>query len=400
MKKINKKVVSLACSLFIGISSVSSQASADEIIKLGMSLILSGSAGNWGIGSKWLCDEAAKEVAAAGGVKVSGHVYNFQCVAYDNKYNAADGAKVAQTLLSKDNVKYVVAAHGTATARALQSLSERRGVLMFTSAWGESLKGPKYPLTFTLNNGPREIVAPLVRYVKSANPQIRTVVLLNPNDASGKEVEAVTRQAWEAAGVRVIASDWFERGTSEFQPVAAKLAALKPDVVDLCASPAADSGRVFKELAALGWNGVKVNQIGTSAAGLLVTGQGAVENLYMGFATPQGGAIDKHRAYLNEGVRALTGEDVNPIQIASYDGVKALAAAMQKAQSIEPGAVAAALPKVTFDSFYGPAAFGGAATYGTPQQILIPAIVAQLKGNQLVEIERIQPQELSARLAD
>ncbi|MBG5514229.1 MULTISPECIES: hypothetical protein [Pseudomonas] len=39
MKKINKKVVSLACSLFMGISSVSSQASSDEIIKLGMSMI-------------------------------------------------------------------------------------------------------------------------------------------------------------------------------------------------------------------------------------------------------------------------------------------------------------------------------------------------------------------------
>ncbi|MCY1304806.1 hypothetical protein D9M68_1003740 [compost metagenome] len=73
---------------------------------------------------------------------------------------------------------------------------------------------------------------------------------------------------------------------------------------------------------------------------------------------------------------------------------------MQKAQSIDPKEVAAALPTITFESFYGPAAFGGASIYGTPQQLLIPAIVAQLRGENLVEVERIQPQELSARLVN
>ena len=43
---------------------------------------------------------------------------------------------------------------------------------------------------------------------------------------------------------------------------------------------------------------------------------------------------------------------------------------------------------------YGPAGFGGEATYGSPQQILVPVIVTQMKGGKLVEVSRIEPAEL------
>lgn len=386
--------------LVSGLMPATAHADAPNIIKLGLSVPLSGAGANWGKGSEYLCKQAAEEVKKAGGVKVKGQTYNFECIAYDNKYNAAEGTKVAQTLLSKDGVKFIGGSLGTAPARALQSLTEREGVLMFTTAWGASIKGPKFPLTFTQMSTPLEISAPLVQYVKHANPNIKTVVLLNPNDATGQDTEKVARKAWTDAGVKVVSSDWFERGTTEFQPVAAKLAALKPDAVDLCSSPPADAGLVFKELSALGWKGVKVVEVGTGAGGLLATGGHAVEGTYLGAAvTFDGPNTTSHQRALNDGVHALTGESINAIQIGFYDAVMALKAAMEKSQSIDPAVVAKALPTVTFDSFYGKAAFGGKSTYGSPQQILVPVIVTQLKGDKLVELSRLVPEELKRRLA-
>src|SRR5690606_17097028 len=128
-----------------------------ETIKLGMSIPLSGAGANWGKGSEWLCTKAAEEIKAAGGVKVKDATYNFECVGYDNKYNAAEGAKVAQALVARDGVKYVAGSIGVAPVRALQSLTERRGVLLFTAAWGNSIKGPKFPLTFSQMNSVNEI---------------------------------------------------------------------------------------------------------------------------------------------------------------------------------------------------------------------------------------------------
>ena len=372
---------------------------ADNVIKLGMSLPLSGSGANWGIGANWLCQQAASDISAKGGIKIGADTYNFECVAYDNKYNAADGAKVAQTLLSKDRVNFISGSLGTAPVRALQSLAERRGVLMFTSAWGASIKGPEHPLTFTQMNTPNEIVYPMVRFVKEQHPDIKTVALLNPNDATGQETEAIARKAWEEVGVQVVASDWFERGTSEFQPIAAKLAAMKPDVVDLCSTTPADSGQVFRELGALGWDGIKMIEVGTGADGLIATGGGSAENTYMGAAVALDPAASSElQRRLDSGIQSVTGESINAVQIGFYDSVIALAAAMEKAQSIKPADVAEALPQITFDSFYGVSAFGGEDVYGSPQQILAPVIVTQIQNGKLVEVSRIQPAELTARL--
>jgi branched-chain amino acid transport system substrate-binding protein len=375
-------------------------ASANESIKLGLSVPLSGAGANWGKGAEWLCKEAATEVATAGGVKVGGKVFNFECIAYDNKYNAAEGTKVAQTLLRRDGVKYIGGSLGTAPVKALQSLTEREGVLLFTVAWGASVKGPKFPLTFTQMNTPNEIVQPVVQHVKQAHPTIKTVALLNPNDATGQETEQIARRAWEAAGVKVASSDWYERGTTEFQPVAARLAGLKVDAVDLGASPPADSGLVFKELIALGWSGVKVVQVGTGAEGLLATGGRAADGAYMGAAvTLEGTNVSARQRELDKGVRAATGESINAVQIGFYDSVKALKVAMEQAQSVDPAAVAKALPTITFDSFFGKAAFGGKATYGSAQQLLIPVIVTRLKDGKLIEVARIPSAELKERIA-
>lgn len=393
-----KTTLALTVSLSV-CCSVPLPSNAADIIKLGLSVPLSGVGANWGIGANWLCQQAARDIAEKGGIAVSGKTYNFECIAYDNKYNAADGAKVAQTLLIKDGVSFVAGSLGTAPVRALQSLSERQGVLIFTVAWGVSIKGPKFPLTFTQMNTPNEISKPLVGVVKARHPGVKTVALLNPNDATGQETEAIARKAWETFGVTVVASDWYERGSAEFQPVAAKIASLNPDVVDLCSSAPADSGQVFKELKALGWHGVKVIEVGTSAEGLIASGGDAAENTYLGAAVPMDSpnTTDLQRR-LNDGVKAQTGESINAVQIGFYDSVKALASAMQQAQSIEPKAVAKSLPEITFEAFNGTSKFGGKDTYGSPQQILVPVVVSQVRQGKLVEVERYQSDELKKRL--
>jgi branched-chain amino acid transport system substrate-binding protein len=85
-------------------------ASAQEILKLGMSSPTSGAAAAWGIGFEWAARQAAEKINSEGGVTVDGETYHFEIVGYDNGYNATDGARVAQTLLNRDGVKYMSAA--------------------------------------------------------------------------------------------------------------------------------------------------------------------------------------------------------------------------------------------------------------------------------------------------
>jgi|SRR5271165_2183360 len=393
MKVLAKGGLAVALSM-LAVGALGGGARADETIKLGLSVPLSGVGAIWGKGGDWMCKKATQEIREAGGVRVGGKVYNFECLAYDNKYNAADGTRVAQTLLNRDNVKFIGCAIGTVPIEALQSLSEREGVLVFNTSWGTNTKGPKHPLSFTILNTPFEIMPAMVKYITGTYPQAKTIVLLNANDASGRENETITRPMWEKAGIKILASDFYERGTTEFQPIAQRLASFKPDIIDLSSVPPADAGRLFKELDLLGFKGVKISDNGTGARDLVATGGSAVDGVYMGAAMTFGGPdITEHQRKLNDEALASLGESLNTIDVGCYDAVYALKAAMEKTQSIVPTAVAAALPSVRFPTFYGgETGFGGKAFYGSDQQMILPVFITQIESGKLVEKARIDLQ--------
>ena len=62
-----------------------------------------------------------------------------------------------------------------------------------------------------------------------------------------------------------------------------------------------------------------------------------------------------------------------------------------------PAKVQAALPGVTFESSYGPAAFGGKDEYGSPQQMLLPILISQVKDGKIIERKRIESAEFEQR---
>jgi branched-chain amino acid transport system substrate-binding protein len=387
--------LTFSCLLTLGVAAGAVADESSKPIKVGLSVPMSGAAALWGQGADWMCKKASEEIRDSGGVVVDGTTYNYECITYDNKYNAAEGAKVARALLQREGVEFIGGSLGTAPVRALQSLSERMGVLIFTTAWGDQIKGPDYPLTFTQMNTPHEILEPLISYVSEAHPEAESVAILNPNDATGQQTEAVSTKAWGKVGLEVVSSDFYERGTTEYQPIALRLARHDPDVIDLGATPPAEAGAIFKELDVIGWDGVKLVEVGTGADGLTAIGGDSVEGVYMGAAVAfNGPSVTDHQKRVNEEAREDLGESLNTVQIGFYDSLFALKAAMEKSQSIEPKKVAEALPSVTFQSFYGNTArFGGEETYGSPQQMMLPVIVTRIEQGELVELGRINPTE-------
>src|SRR5689334_18735546 len=148
-----KRAFGAIASLTIAICAASS-ASAEDTIVLGVSVPLSGAAASWGIGTDWAAQQAAKHINETGGIKVGGKTYKVEVRSVDNKYTAGDGMKTAETLISRDNVKIFTQAIGTAPVKAIQALTEREGILLLNSAWGRSVKGPDFPMTFTIINTP------------------------------------------------------------------------------------------------------------------------------------------------------------------------------------------------------------------------------------------------------
>lgn len=384
MRKIYAAAVTLGVALF------SISAYADDVIKLGVSAPMSGAAANWGIGCDWVGQKVVKHINDKGGIKAGGKTYKLQLTSYDNGYTAAGGAQSAQAMLNRDGVKFIVQSLGTAPVQATQSLSERSGAILLTTAWGKSIKGPSFPLTFTNTNTPYEIFQPLYTLVKEQNPKIKTVVLVNPNDSTGQQAERESKLVWAKLGVNVVSSNFYERGTTEFQSIATKLVTMKPDVIDLGGSAPGDAGSIFKELAVQGWNGVKAYPAGTGSDTLVKVGGKSVEGVYMGqaadFSSSTATALQQR---LDAEAKQVLHEPLNILQMGVWDGVMAIKAGIEKANSVDPKAVARVLSTTSVDTSYGPVTYGGAATYGSPQQLLVPVIISKIKDGNTIEIRRV-----------
>lgn len=375
---------------FTAAAAISAHASADEMVKIGISAALSGSGAVWGKGMDWMCRKAAQEIKDTGGVAIKGVTYNFECITYDNKYSAAEATKVAQTLLNRDQVKYIHVL-GTAPVLATQALTERQGAMLFMNSWGLSSKGPKFPLSFSAVNSPIEIMPVMVQYMKKTYPGARTIALLNANDASGRESASISGPLWERAGFKVVSSDFYERGTTEFQPIASRLVAQKVDVIDLASVAPADAGLLFKELDVRGFKGVKISDTGTGVDGTVTTGGAAANGVYMAAALAlDGPSATEHQRKLNEQARAAIGMGLATPHIGAYDTVYMIKAGMEKAQSIDPKKVAAALPSVSFSTFYGgQVGFGEKDIYGSVQQPILPVFITQIEDGKVVLKSRI-----------
>ena len=372
---------------------------ANETIVFGLSHALSGPAAYFGKNTTWVAERAAEKINEDGGIKVGDKTYQLQVKAYDNLYNAAGGTTAAQTMISREGIKFIANSQSTAAVIATQALAERVGVLLFTGVWGKSVKGPNHPMTFTNLNSPPEILPPLFEYVQKHHPQTKTVAILNPNDASGQEVAEESVRQWERLGYTVVYNDYFERSTTDFSPIATRILATKPDIVDAGASPLPNVGHVFREMQTQGWDGVKIASSGSEAEALVNSGGAAVEGTYLGLAAVFDGenATDTQRD-LNARALAELGQPLNQATIAAWDSVFALKVAMEQANSIDPKVVAETLPTITFESSYGPSGFGYADTYGLPNQMLLPVIITQVRDGKMIELDRIVPEELKGKM--
>jgi branched-chain amino acid transport system substrate-binding protein len=361
-----------------------------EVIKVGITAPMSGSAANWGITQEWVAKQAANEINENGGVTADGKKYIFEVVAYDNKYNSTGGAQVAQTLINKDKVKFVVGSIGSAPTQALQTLSEPAKILHFTSAWSPAIKGKDFPYTYTTLNTPYEVIEPLTSYILEQNKGLKSVAVINPNDATGLDTAKVALKVWEEKGIDIVVEDYYERGTTEFSQIVTKVLAEKPDVIDLGATPPGDAGLILKSLEEQGWDGVKLIGAGTSGDQLVDAAGEAAEGVYLGLAPDFSGdtATDIQKDLAKRAKEEIN-ETLNSISMQSYESMMALKAAIDEAQTLDADKIKEALAKVEVNSSFGVTKFGGEDIYGVPQQLLLPVTVTQIIDGAAVEVKRI-----------
>ncbi len=201
-----------------------------KTVKIGFLAPLTGEVAAWGLPGLYGCQIWVEKVNAAGGIKVGGDSYKVELVSYDNEY-APDKARTGATkLIKEDGVKFIMMLGGD-TWPAVQPIANRTGTLVSTL-----LPSDLSPDTKTLI-APCE-VHPIynvtgVQWLAENKPNLKTAVVCAQDDALGRPSVATYLAAFEAEGIDVLDTVFFDLSATDFAPIMTSMLAKKPDILCL-----------------------------------------------------------------------------------------------------------------------------------------------------------------------
>ncbi|WP_312430429.1 ABC transporter substrate-binding protein [Achromobacter sp.] len=353
-------------------------AHAQETLKLGALVTLSGAGAAWGQGMKNAAEVAADQVNEAGGLEVGGKKYRVQVVAYDDKYQANEAVTVANRLVFEDKVHYVIGPVGSAPVLAIQPMTEKNKVILLTLGFTSKALAADKPYTFRPNVTTAEVSQPQIDWLVKAQG-LRKVGALFPNDETGQQIALDLEAAYKKAGAALATKEFFERDRVDFVPLLTRMMARGIDAIELDGNSPTTAGLIVKQARELGFEGKIVRTGGPATQEIVnVAGKQATEGMLV--HTPIDPDLPATQAYAKR-YAAKYKHAMNGFSPAFYDGTNMLFEAMRRAGTVEDTErVRIELEKLDgFEGSLGKLSWTGQAMYGINHQLNAPFYVAEVK---------------------
>src|ERR1700736_5343011 len=178
-------LVILCCAFvaILGWSASASQAAADDVVRFGAPLPITGPLAPEGIKQQQGYDLWAEQANKAGGISVGGKKYKVEIVYTDYQSNTPRAVQTTEQMITQDNINFLFGAFGSGAAKAASTVSEKYKVPTIAATASSSQvydQGYKYLFgTFTPND---TLTTPLTQIVKAKLPDVKKVAILARND--------------------------------------------------------------------------------------------------------------------------------------------------------------------------------------------------------------------------
>jgi branched-chain amino acid transport system substrate-binding protein len=364
-------------------------AQAECEVKLGAMGPLSGPAAQWGLAMEGAAAFAAAEANRDGGVKVGNEKCKVTVVSYDTKYTAEGAAAGANQMISQ-GVKFIIGPVGSPEVTGGKPVAARSGVLVLANSYAKNAIGKQWPLVFHLGPGPSEWAEPIIKAAK-AKFNIKSVVVVAPNDQGGTDIASVDADVYKANGIPAT-EEYYQRGTTNFAPIISRILAAKPDAVDTASSPPGDAGIIVKQLRQAGFDGPvgRLGGPGTDEIARVAGGMEVLKNFYWYEVVPT--EDPKVRAVSDE-YKKLLGKDApeNTNFSLWMAPPRMLLQAISKAGTTDTTKVAEALRSLPVkDPNLGEGKWTGEKFFGINQEIFFPFGVGMIADGKMLGVQRVE----------
>ena len=377
MKKIGISFVGffLLFSAFVGISY-----GAPKEFQVGCNLMLSGPAAFIGIATKQTLEHAA-EVINQEGFTVQGEKYVIKPAYYDSKYIPSEAVLNLEKMLT-GGIKFVYSQGSGVTVPLVEKTTAAKVFMMASCSGSHHLTSPKYPYSFRVLPC-NEAAFAMYPWLMKAYPQVKNVAHLNPSDEAGFTESETRVKCAKNTGFKNVANEYFKRGATDFYPVATRIVATKPDLIDFGGTGGRDQGLLAKSLREVGYKGIIAISYSDPGALIKFVGTGAEGVLLPNTVAEPTNAKQQE---LHDWYVKKYGPPVPGILYDAWDPLFILIEAVKKANSFDPVKVAEAFRTVAWDSPFGTMTMGMESLYGLKSSVCRPIPMGIVKNGKLTHL--------------
>lgn len=221
------KRLSIFVTLVFIVSLFSVSAYAQEVLKLGIPLPLTGTNAKFGEIEKKSYEIAMQEINAKGGIKGKKVVLEFE----DSQGKPEVARSIIERLIDVKKQPVVFGEYSSSCSKAIAAVAEERKVpyLVVTGAT-DDITQQRYKYVFRLNPTNAYYAKGLMSFLDTVVKPKTIAILYESSDFGTSGAEDMVHQA-KKAGMQVLVKEQYEKGAVDFRPILSKVKAAKPDVI-------------------------------------------------------------------------------------------------------------------------------------------------------------------------
>lgn len=337
------KVLALLASVALMVPAASF---ADEVVRLGLPIGLSGGNSVVAPGLLQAAEYAIEEINGQGGILGR----QVELVIADDASTAAGAKKAVEGLIFRDKVQGVVAVQTSAARNAIVPVTSKAKVPYI---YGSFYEGGSCDAYLYIDAAvPEQQVAPFVQHLSTEG--VKSVFLVASDYAFGRSMVEKLKAQLDAAGISIAGEEYQPMDLTDWTAVVGKVRNAGPDAIVMATAAGAPNLSLTKQLRDSGVHAIVANLGLDEATAGTMAGEAVghlVSSAYVStLDTPENKAF-------NEGLLAKFGEEMmtpSDFSVPLYDAIHLYKLAAEKAGTFDTEAVAAALGEVTFVGPRGP----------------------------------------------
>ena len=205
-------------------------AAAQDVIKVGAPLPLTGPLAPEGLKQKRGYDLWAEAAAAKGGIRAGGKTYKIEIVYTDYASNTPRAVQAAERMITEDKVNFLFAPFGSGATKAASAISEKYAVPMLApTASSAEIFDQGYKYIFATLTGNSSVSVPIAKLVHEKNKDLKRVAILARNDLFPLAVAQEFEKAVKAEGMEVVASERYAIGAMDHSAAITQMRGARPD---------------------------------------------------------------------------------------------------------------------------------------------------------------------------